>query len=318
MRRAALAVAVALAAAVVVQPAGVAAPGVDDIEPVSVTAAAELSATRGERWTDERIAEAIRTAKPLAPPVNAGSARRSRSTGQVEPRSIAEPAAVAGAGASALPAPATHGRMYLVNPDGSTVAWCSASVVNSGSRNLISTAAHCIHSGEGGGWHFTEAFFVPQLHGTSRPHGIFWAQRWTVWSEWIDDSDFDYDYGFVNLAARGGQNVVDVVGANGLRVNAGYDQTVVVWGYPAEAPYPGDVPYYCDGLGTYSEWFTSDIYVDCAMTPGASGGPWLVDYDYGSSLGYVNAITSRVDEDRTYTLSSYFDEWVAELYYYVD
>ncbi|MFD7655822.1 hypothetical protein ACFV4N_17755 [Actinosynnema sp. NPDC059797] len=95
------------------------------------------------------------------------------------PAGIAEPAAVAGAGVSVLPVPATHGRMHLVNPDGSTVAWCSASVVD-------------------------------------------------------------------------------------------------------------------------------------------SGGPWLVDYDHGSSLGYVNAITSRVDEDRTYTVSSYFGEWVAELYYYVD
>lgn len=318
MKRAALSVAVALVATVVVvQPAGAAA-GPDNLKPVSVTAAAELSATRAARWTDERIAEAIRTAKPLAPPANAGSARRSRPTAKAEPRSVAEPAAVAGAGVSALPAPATHGRMYLVNPDGSEVAWCSASVVNSGSRNLISTAAHCIHGGENSDWLFNEAFFVPQLHGSSRPHGIFWAQRWTVWSAWTDNTDYDYDYGFINLAARGGQNVVDVVGANGLRVNAGYEQTVVVWGYPAEAPYPGDVPYYCDALKTYSKWFDSDIFVGCAMTRGASGGPWLVDYDYGSSLGYVNAITSRVDQDRTYTISSYFDEWVAELYYHVD
>lgn len=285
---------------------------------VSGALSPELASSQSSRWSEARIDEVIRTAKPIeAPPITASQPRQEiDKTAKVQ--SVARPEAASAPRIANLPAPATHGRMYISNPDGSTTGWCSASVINSGQRNLISTAAHCLHGGKGKNWLFNEAFFVPQLHGNSRPYGIFWAQRWTVWSTWTDDSDDDYDYGFVNLFSRNGQNVVDVVGANGLRVNAGYNQTVIVWGYPADSGYPGDVPYYCDKKATYGKWFDSWLYVDCTMTGGASGGPWLVDYDYNSRLGYVNALTSRGGINYTYSLSSYFNGYVADLYYLVD
>ena len=207
---------------------------------VSGTLSAELASSQGARWSEARIDEVIRTAKPIEAPVTVSPREEIDKTAKVQ--SVASPEAPSAPRIANLPAPATHGRMYIYNADGSTTGWCSASVINSGQRNLISTAAHCLHGGKGKNWLFNEAFFVPQLYGTSRPYGIFWAQRWTVWSAWTNDSNDNYDYGFVNLYARNGQNVVDVVGANGLRVNAGYSQTVIVWGYPADSGYPGDVP----------------------------------------------------------------------------
>ncbi|OLF19017.1 trypsin-like serine peptidase [Actinophytocola xanthii] len=309
---------VALALPAAAEAGGQAAEG--KLVPVTGKASADLVATRNERWTQARIEEVIRTAKPIEPPVvDAPEAPQVEEPAAPE-QVIAEPAAASGAAARNLPAPAAHGRMYIANADGSSTGWCSASVVNSGARNLINTAAHCLHSGAGGNWHFTEAFFVPGLHGTSQPHGIFWAQQWTVWSAWTDSSDDDYDYGFVNLFPRDdGQNVVDVVGANGLRINSAFGQTVVVWGYPANDGYPGDVPYYCDQATTY-DGSASDswVYVNCTMTGGASGGPWLDDYDYTASLGYVIALTTRAGIDFDYSLSPYFDQSVADLYYLVD
>ncbi|UVS82651.1 hypothetical protein [Actinokineospora sp. UTMC 2448] len=287
------------------------------LAPVSGTAAADLAETRAARWTDERIDEVIRTAKPIAAPEPDGTPKAVDPAAL--PRSVAEPAAATVRQTANLPAPGAHGRMYIANADGSSTGWCSASVVNSGSRNLISTSAHCLHGGEGGDWLFTEAFFVPGLHGDSRPHGIFWAQRWTVWSAWTDDSDDDYDYGFVNLYARDGLNVVDVVGGNGIKINMGYGHTVVVWGYPANDGYPGDVPYYCDKVTTYDgSWFDSYVYVGCILTGGASGGPWLEGYDYNLSLGYVIGVTSRAGIDFDYSLSPYLDDSFADLFHEVD
>ncbi|MBF9128217.1 hypothetical protein I0C86_04295 [Plantactinospora sp. S1510] len=290
-----------------------------ELKSISGRASTSLLNTRSTRWTQARIDKVIQTAKPIQYSPSR-PARQLRAKDLTAPtRTIVPPAVASSPRVAALPAPATHGRLYVSNADGSSYGFCSASVINSGQRNLINTAAHCLHSGEGGDWTFQEAFFVPQLHGASRPYGIFWAQTWTVWSAWTEDSDDDYDYGFVNLFPSGGQNIADVVGANGLRVNNGYDDNVVVWGYPADDGYPGDVPYYCDNVTTYDgSWFDSWVYVGCILTGGASGGPWLDDYDYANSRGYLIGLTSRAGIDFDYSLSPYFDDSVADLYYEVD
>lgn len=290
------------------------------LEPVSNSTAPALVATRSTRWSKARIDKAIATAKPIQYSPSRPTKQLRTKDFTAPARTIAPPvAAPRSATTAALPAPATHGRIYAVTADDSVLGWCSASVISSGQRNLIMTAAHCLHSGEGGDWAFVDAFFVPQLYGSSQPYGVFWARSWTIWSAWSDDSDDDYDYGFVNLYPNDRGNVADVVGSNGLRVNNGYDNTVVVWGYPANDGYPGDVPYYCDKVVTYDgSFWDSYVYVGCILTGGASGGPWLEDYNYSNSLGYVIGLTSRAGVDFDYSLSPYFDDDVADLYYEVD
>jgi len=74
-----------------------------------------------------------------------------------------------------------------------------------------------------------------------------------------------------------------------------------IWGWPAEPPYNGEVPYYCDGT-TYA-WGGSDAALTCSMNGGASGGPWLKDR-IDANLGYVFAVTSRRTTSGTPTLLS--------------
>lgn len=38
--------------------------------------------------------------------------------------------------------------------------------------------------------------------------------------------------------------------------------------------------------------------INSTMTGGASGGPWLDDYDYADSIGYVIGLTSRAATDQ--------------------
>ena len=78
------------------------------------------------------------------------------------------------------------------------------------------------------------------------------------------------------------------------RVTAGPVQSNVrVWGYPADPPFTGEIPYYCDG-STTAVAFSSDASFPCGMNGGASGGPWLKDR-INVNVGYTWAITSRCE-----------------------
>src|SRR2546422_837644 len=58
--------------------------------------------------------------------------------------------------------------------------FCTASAVDSPNRNLIITAAHCVHSGEGGGY-LSDLVFVPGYRNGNAPYGI-----WKVKAEFVD------------------------------------------------------------------------------------------------------------------------------------
>jgi len=96
----------------------------------------------------------------------------------------------------------------------------------------------------------------------------------------------------------GGQTV----GGNGLvRGNGQSQPSTRIWGWPAEPPYNGEIPYYCGGT-TYV-WGGSDAALSCSMNGGASGGPWLKDH-IDANLGSVFAVTSRRTTSGTPTLLS--------------
>jgi V8-like Glu-specific endopeptidase len=167
---------------------------------------------------------------------------------------------------------------------------CSASTINNNYKNLIITAGHCVHSGAGGGWH-TNLVFAPAYYNGASASGLW---NWTgarTFNSWINSSDFSHDQAFVTLGQRNGQNLIDAVGGNGLVWGNSTNQpNARIWGWPAEPPYSGEVPYYCDA-DTYAYGGT-DAAMGCSMNGGASGGPWLKDR-IDQNLGYVFAVTSR-------------------------
>ncbi|MFI0419537.1 trypsin-like serine peptidase [Spongiactinospora sp. 9N601] len=126
----------------------------------------------------------------------------------------------------------------------------------------------------------------------------------------------------------------DNVGGQGFAWNQKPGQPVFVFGYPA-GPHPdGDKPY----TGVTQKWCYSKkpsgkvyqapafkaeehIWIKCAMTPGVSGGPWLIKYSNSKRIGYVNGVASLVsDQDkngRYDTLTSpYFDGETQQIYAY--
>jgi hypothetical protein len=133
--------------------------------------------------------------------------------------------------------------------------------------------------------------------------------------------------GFVKDAGRLG----DVVGGQGVSWNQPTGKYVRVFGYPA-APHPdghknytGITPKWCYGktskkvVGSAAKKIEEHVALKCAMTEGADGGPWLLNYSNSKRLGYVNGVTSTFnDQDDNkrvdYISSPYFDGETATVY----
>jgi V8-like Glu-specific endopeptidase len=236
-------------------------------------------------WTAEKLQNAIPADLPDDPKVPASQDPAPR-TG---PPSIASrPVAPLGRTPLNDPVPSTAGKVFFTDNGLNYV--CSAAAVNNNYKNLVVTAGHCIHSGQGGSWH-SNIVFAPSYYNGQSGAGLWnWAAARTF-NAWINNSNFSYDQAFFTVWPRNNRSLIDTVGGNGLAINNSRSQANTrIWGWPAEPPFNGEVPYYCDG--TTSASGSTDAALGCTMNGGASGGPWLKDR-IDQNLGYIFAATSR-------------------------
>ncbi|MEV0756929.1 hypothetical protein [Streptosporangium sp. NPDC050280] len=123
----------------------------------------------------------------------------------------------------------------------------------------------------------------------------------------------------------------DNVGGQGFTWNQKPQQTVFVFGYPADAhpdgnkAYTGVTPKWTYGKTTGKSYVQAATKVEehiglkSSFTPGADGGPWLAQYSNAKRLGYVNGVTSLFgdqDSNGRYDLitTPYFDGETAAIY----
>ncbi|TDD55882.1 hypothetical protein E1263_25730 [Kribbella antibiotica] len=257
----------------------------------SAIQAPPLSKTADNYWTAEKMAKAI--PYDLAPDAKGTVGKVVNNTSGV----ASHPVAPKGRSTMADPVPSTAGKLFFTKNGANYV--CSAATINNNYKNLIVTAGHCVHGGSGGAWHANFRFAPAYYNGESGYGSYNWSNVRTF-NSWINSSDFSHDQAFITLQKRNNVNVVDAVGGNGLVWGNGRAQSNTrIWGWPAEPPYNGQVPYYCDG-NTYA-WGSTDAALPCTMNGGASGGPWMKDR-INANLGYVFAETSRRTTSGTPTL----------------
>lgn len=194
--------------------------------------------------------------------------------------------------------------------------YCTASVVHSGPGDLLLTAAHCLHDGEGGEY-ATGISFAPGYHDGVAPYGYWEVTDPQVPAGWADSSDPDLDVGFATAHQAGNTKTLEsVTGANTLLASGGFAHTITLTGYPDAR----ETPIVCHGTSSQAD--TYQMRVDCAgFTTGTSGGPWVVDPDPATGLGTVVGVIGGYlyggdDPDTSY--SSYFDTDVATLYRKMD
>ncbi len=188
--------------------------------------------------------------------------------------------------------------------------FCTASVVDSAGLNLIVTAAHCVYDptlGQRG-----DLVFVPGYRDGDTPSGVWPLLSVTVDQSWKDSADPDMDVAFAVVQAQGGRQVQQVLGANRLGVDRGYELPVKVTGYPSS----GEVPITCSN--TTGEQSPTQLRIDCPdYTGGTSGSPWVTDFDPATRTGTVVGVIGGYQEggdtpDVSY--SSYFGDAVQVLY----
>ena len=249
-------------------------------------------------WTRERMAAARPLDTDVAddpaqeqPVVADGDGSSSSST---DPAGMTEPVAPAADGGAAPPA-RTMGKLFFNGYEAGN-AYCSASVLNTPSKSVIITAAHCVYSSEEG-W-AKDAVFVPdydRAQADPDPVGVWTVRSIRTFNSWrADQTDYSSDVAYVTLNNGGDANkpVVDVVGGYGLAWGGSHVFRATIFGYPTNKTTP-------DGRGSvYSCVRTTEQSEDkvrvegCDFGMGASGGPWLYRYDEATELGYVRSVTS--------------------------
>jgi V8-like Glu-specific endopeptidase len=199
-----------------------------------------------------------------------------------------------------LPPATTSGKVFFTTTAGGVDEnWvCSGSTVNSNGKNVVFTAGHCVYGSLGGevpgeGWH-SNWVFVPDYSNGYAPYGVWTArQLWTLTNylntggSLADEAD-DIGAVVVNTNAAG-QHIVNVVGGQGIAWNYAPSQAVYDFGYPAAAPFTGNILEYCNG--TEFDWSSvvpSTMGLLCNFTGGSSGGPWLAFFN--GEFGYVNGV----------------------------
>jgi hypothetical protein len=156
--------------------------------------------------------------------------------------------------------------------------FCTASVVDSPSGDVIVTAAHCL-SGDA-----KDLEFVPMYHDGQAPYGAWDVTGAYVSQRWLLDQDPQADFAFLTVQPQdvGGRErtLQSIVGGDPLVVGSQPPQWTVVVGYPAGT---GGQPLIClnraVARGSYPS-FRCGGFVD-----GTSGGPWLSDYDSQTGRG---------------------------------
>ncbi|MFI9596264.1 trypsin-like serine peptidase [Nonomuraea sp. NPDC052265] len=125
-----------------------------------------------------------------------------------------------------------------------------------------------------------------------RPFGTRPATKLLTTPQWNAGEDVDFDVAAAVVAQVDGKSLVDVVGGQGVAFNQRRGRQMHSFGYPAAAPYDGSKLIYCSGR-TFDDFLLSDdLALTCDMTGGASGGPWMLNFNESTGLGTQNSVNS--------------------------
>ncbi len=199
----------------------------------------------------------------------------------------------------------------LFEHDASGNHFCTASVVASPGHDLLVTAAHCINGGKGGGYK-TDIVFIPGYQDGATPFGVWTPRKLLVAPQWASSSNPDYDVGFVVLQPLGGKNIEEVLGANQLGFDAGFDHLVRVTGYPSSA----NGPVTC--MNRTSQQSARQVRFECGgFFGGTSGSPWVTRFDprthTGTIVGVIGGYQEGGDTDAI-SYSAYLNGDIRQLY----
>ncbi|SCL34412.1 hypothetical protein GA0074692_3825 [Micromonospora pallida] len=270
-----------------------------------------------EYWTPERMRAATPLDMPAGGEVMPGEeADRPGRIGP--PRTGAEPAGPraaapsGGAQTQSVNASPGVGKVFFSSKVTGEDFQCSAAAVNNPTANLVATAGHCVHPGDGSNNWYINWVYVPLYNDgpTPKPYGTWAARTFTSVEGWTKWNYLWWDFAFVTMYPRNGQKLVHQTGGNGISFNQSKTIPILLLGYPGLPPYDGQIQHYCQG--TMQVAGAQRVKLPCPMSKGASGGPFLRQYDNTLRYGFVNSVISYQFSGNLY--GPYFEEDVADIY----
>jgi V8-like Glu-specific endopeptidase len=280
---------------------------------------AEIAQMGADYWTTERMSRAIPMTGPgggltPGPATESLLAAETRLSGSTPPAEAIASAANALADenlmlAAGITESAVAGKVFFHNPTDGGDYTCSASALNSPSKQLVITAGHCVHGGAGGTW-MTNWVFIPRYRSGARPFGTFSAKQFRTFNAWINNSNLGRDVGMVTTFPLNGNKLVNVVGGHGLNWNFPRNIAVLILAYPSNFN-SGQIQQWCQGTTSDGGGYT--IKIGCNFGPGASGGGWLMSFNNNTGLGQVDGVMSTLDSAGV-NRSPYFDDAVKAMF----
>ena len=254
-------------------------------------------------WTRERIANA----KPRDFVRNAdGSFSRAKPTPQGKP---------GGSGNNVLGASWTgggavlklSGKVLFTMNSGDYI--CSGTLITDGAndRSIVVTAGHCSYDAADGGfarnWTFYPEFDTNATYTCSQSRWGCWvATALAVHNGFAQSGGFNtqattYDWSFAVLKNGGFANNLAETALNGTMPKTftapAVGSQTFNFGYPAAGKYHGyDLTYCSDQIFNDSLNQNLTFGVDCDMTGGSSGGPWLGGFNTSTGAGTVDSVNS--------------------------
>jgi V8-like Glu-specific endopeptidase len=221
-------------------------------------------------------------------------------------------------GAPTVPPALLHGRFYdgtaavgaLFTTSGGRLGthFCTASVVNSSVKDLVITAAHCLHGKQPG-----QVAFVPEYHRHREPFGTWTVTRVFVDAAWASSANPDDDVAFLVVSQPGNSTPVqEVTGGENLATGWKAAQLVQVIGYPDGRQRPITCSARTRPFGLRQMEFDCGGYTD-----GTSGGPFLANVHPATGLGAVLGVIGGYEQGGDTPSVSYsarFGQAVRDLY----
>ncbi|WP_181784679.1 trypsin-like serine peptidase [Pseudonocardia pini] len=168
------------------------------------------------------------------------------------------------------PAPtptATVGALFPGPPAALGDHFCSGSVVDTPTGDVVLTAAHCVAEGDGTPAD-TGMSFVPGYHAGEEPYGVWTVDSVAVDPRFLADADPDYDVAF--LTVSGPAPIQDVTGGFPVAFDPGVGDRVQAVGYPIEDDGP------TVRTGVTQRYSPTQLELPApGLEDGTSGGPWL-------------------------------------------
>lgn len=179
------------------------------------------------------------------------------------------------------------GALFYTSASGLGSHFCTASVVDSPSGDLVITAAHCV-SGTGPG----QLAFVPGYHDGQRPYGVWQVTRVFVDQAWAAGESPDDDVAFLVVRRSGSRSPIQALtGGEQLGTGWGATQPVRVIAYPGSQQRPLTCRAHTRPFGAHQMEF------DCAgYTDGTSGGPFLARYRASAGEGTVIGVIGGFEQ----------------------